>query len=188
MTIPKLWLYLASMKNLKFNLSNYPKLLVLSLTRPKKISKNIPLKATVREGIYFFLASALLGSLLSVALRSILTLNLSFLFLGISASVFSIPILLAGLLLFSLIVFFTGKLLGGKLRFREILLTVCFCSTPLLFIYLPLVFIAASVYLMVLLALSLNNYQGYGPFKATINVAVPYLLAILVMFMLGFLN
>lgn len=186
---------------LKVSYGNYSRMVSYSLAHPaffcSRIAEEIssPKFKKIDDSLYFFITNLAAGSLLGLIVNFLFSPSVTVLFLGISGIVFIT--LLGGIALFVLSgsIYLIHTLLGGKLKFRKILIICAYSSSPILFLRIPLVSIFSYFYLIFLLiTLIYLSQKFYLPSKkvslpkTAISVVTPFLSVTLLLILLQFIS
>lgn len=164
---------------------NFLNLLQLSIYHPNQYSEAIPLSGGKKEPLFFFILTSVLGSILSLLTDVVIKQKPEVLFLGISSIVFSIPLIILSLFIIAGILHLIAKALSGRGQFNSTLRAVSYSSILSIFSFIPLVSILTGVLMLYILAKALSRTHGFSLSRATITVITPFLLALVIMVMLG---
>lgn len=160
----------------------------LSFLHPNVYSSIIPLEGGVKGAIFFFLANFAIGLFLRVILTSIISLNPTIIFLGITSIVFlAIPAIIS-LIVISAALHLLAKILGGKGSFQSSLGAVAYSLIFLIFFWIPFADLVAYFFMLYVLTLTFSRAHQYSLVKAGVNVAVPFLITIILSVVLGLVN
>lgn len=163
-------------------------LLKLAVLHPKLYSKTIPLEGNFKSPLTFFLIVFASGSLIHSLIYAISVQNLTLVFLGISGTVFALPFAILVLFLISGALFLLSKLLSGKGSFKTSVYATAYSLVYLIFFGIPFIDVVAYLLMLFCLTLAFQRAQQYSIVKASINVAIPFLITLILSVILGLLN
>lgn len=170
------------------NKNGYLYLLELSFRHPNHYAEAIPLEGGFKDPLLFFLINFALGSFIGVLIETGLSRSLSLFFLGISQTVFLLPVSLVSLLLISGALHLVAKLLLGKGSFIQSLRATSYSLVYLVLFWIPVLVILSYLLMLYVLTLSFARAHQYSIVKASVNIALPFLISIILSIALGLLN
>lgn len=138
--------------------------------------------------LLFFSTNIILLSIQRVLLELIIFRKINLLFLGALETI--LLIFLTNLLLFITcwILYFIAQFLGGRANFILTFKTIVYATTPLIFIYLPIIKVFIITLVIYRLIFLFSKIQRYGIIKATINIVIPCLIIIIILLSFGMLS
>jgi hypothetical protein len=160
--------------------TKYLLLLKQCFLHPREYAEKIPLTGGFKEPIIFFLVIYGISSFLGLILNSILALNISKFFVGITGIVISLPFSLASLFIFSGILHFIAQLLGGKGDFKGSFRANAYASLPSILSWIPVISILAYALQTYIVIIAFHKLHHYSYRKAVLTV-LPFILIVLML-------
>lgn len=176
------------MEGFQFSLGSYLKALYISILHPIYYSQIISQYKNTRNSLVFFIFNISLGLMIYIIKKVILAHNFSLIFPSISETLFWIPVSCIFLLILVLFLHLMAKIAGGRGKLSDSLAAACFSSLPLIFLGIPIISTFSWFWAVVLLILSFRRVHHYRPSKAVLNIALPFLLMLLLLIILGIIN
>jgi hypothetical protein len=175
-----------SFQNLSYK--NYFQMVKFAFLRPKLYAFLIPLDGGFRSATVFFLVNFSIGLFLTVLFGAITSKDVTLFFLGITNIVFLAPIALVTLLAITASLHIVAKLLSGKGSFLTSFRALSYSLIFLIFFSVPVLDLICYLFLLYILTLTFARAHQYSLAKASINVAAPFLITVILAFILGLLN
>ena len=142
---------------------NYFELIKLSVKRPNYFAK-------------FFVINLFLGLLLKAVFDAVFRMRMELFFLGISQIIFIGTVYIIFTLIFTSVLFLLSWVLKGKGKFKDCLKIYYYCSSPVLLIWIPYVWIPATIWMIYLLVRTFKVVHKYSLISAVVNVVTPFII------------
>lgn len=168
----------------ELNINNFLRLIELALLHPTIYAESIPFKQGLKQAVFFFSSSVMLGFLVSGIIRLFSTQHYSLFFL-LSELIIVIPFLIIDLFILTAVFFAIAKLLGGKGSFEESLAALAYATIPVIFFAIPMIGFFAFLWMIYILTISFTHIHHYSRIKAFFTILSPILVLILIGIVLG---
>ncbi len=159
---------------------NYFSLIKGSIFHPIEFIQKNSLNPPLKYFFWFYLVNLSLGLLIKLFLDTLLKMKIQLLFLGVVQVMFYISVNIILEALICLVIFLVTRILGGKLNLKEVIKIFYLSSFPLLLVWLPYIWIPATVGLIILIILGLHYFGKLSFLKSAVAALSPFLIMALV--------
>ncbi|MBI2021930.1 YIP1 family protein [Candidatus Daviesbacteria bacterium] len=167
---------------------NYFQLIIFSILKTNKFSKQIAKIKKIRRITVFCFLNITLGSLIGFVLQLITSKNYNQAFF-IVAEILQINLFfIIILILFTPILYYLAKVMGGSGTFKSTFLSIASSSGPLLVFWIPYLRLISLSLIVFILTSNFVQTHKYSPIKAAINILFPTILFISLLMMLNIIK
>ena len=170
------------------NFSTYFKLLRLSVINPQNFIEIILPFPKLKDPLIFFTINIVLGFLIKNIIDALKFNNWVILLHGITEMLFTLPVVFLGLFLFAIFLHLIARVLKGQGNFKASLKIVCFSSSLLIIFYVPYLNILGLILILRILVPGFLVIHKYSLPRVIINILVPFLAFLILIFALGSLK
>src|SRR5260221_1282075 len=174
--------------NQKLTPKNFFELLKLSFLHPHLFAFQISQAKKIKQALTFFVISTVLAAILQSLLQASYYHNSGLVFLSIIMTIFTLILGLTGLLVLALFLHLFARLLKGQSRWQDSLKALAYSSAPLTLSWIPLISPLLLILSLYILGVSFKLIHHYSTAKAVLNIILPVLIWVLILFMLNQLN
>jgi hypothetical protein len=170
------------------NFRSYLDLLKLAFSKPNAYAAEIPEGGKYLPPIVFFIVNFCVLSLLPLIIDSIIAKNPSLIFIGITGTVFTLPLGVLALFIFSGIFFIIAKLIGAKGSYKSAFNCLSYAMLPLIFSWIPFIafiFYALAIYILIL---AFARLERFSIVKAGVTILAPILIITVLLVATGILG
>lgn len=165
------------MSNLTASL--YFKLIRASFTHPKEYLSSVKNYTSTKDALAFFIINITLGALIKAAGDIFYYQNPVGIFLSITEISIFIPVACLGLIMISTPLHLIAKVLSGKGDFKVSIKSVCYSTSPLIFLWVPVVAPLVLIYIIYLMISNFHQNHFYTINKSIVNILIPFLLVLI---------
>ncbi len=176
-------------KRISFSFNNYFRLIFWSLFKMNSyVDLILGFKTNLKFALSFLILNLSIWLLGLIVLKIVAARSINVFFAALSEVLFTGVFIFIFLVILAFILSILAKILRGGASLKMGFQTALLCSIPIIFLWVPYLSGLILIWACVLLVKGFYKKQGYSLAMSVINILLPVLGVVLVLFMFGFSN